>query len=137
MREIIPRMLWIGNAGDARNITEMLSLGVEAVVCVAADVEPIDYPRDVISCRFPLVDGGGNRETLVRSAISLVTDLIHSRVPTLVYCGAGMSRAPAIAAAALATVRHESPDRILEELTAGAPHDISAGLWDDVHAALR
>jgi hypothetical protein len=43
-----------------------------------------------------------------------------------------MSRSPAIVAAALALVCNDVPDRCLQQLLAGNPHDVSPPLWADV-----
>ena len=69
MREIIPTRLWIGNAMDARNVTGVLGLGVSAIVDLAIEEPPIQFPRDVVYCRFPLIDGVGNQPTVLRVAI--------------------------------------------------------------------
>lgn len=64
--------------------------------------------RDIVYCRFPIVDGAGTRVQLLVTAIETVTRLIRLQVPTLVGCGAGMSRSPAIVAAALGIVRGDT-----------------------------
>ena len=89
MREIIPTRLWIGNAMDARNVTGVLGLGIAAVVDLAIEEPPIQFPRDVVYCRFPLIDGTGNQPAVLRVAIDTVAYFIASRTPTLVACGAG------------------------------------------------
>ena len=50
----------------------------------------------------------GSRTTAL--AIATLANLIRRRSPTLVCCGAGMSRAPAVAAAALSVASRETPD---------------------------
>jgi len=62
-------------------------------------------------------------------AIQTVVSLLKSQVPALVYCGAGMSRSPAIVAAALSIVQGGSPEEKLKEIVAGHPHDVSPQLW--------
>ncbi len=57
------------------------------------------------------------------------------QIPTLVYCGAGMSRSPAIVAAALSIVQGGSPDERLKGIVAGHPHDVSPHLWEVVGGA--
>ena len=42
---------------------------------------------------------------MLRAAVELVAGLIRDAVPTLVGCGAGLSRSPCIAGAAIARVR--------------------------------
>lgn len=132
MREIIPTRLWIGNAMDARNVTGMLGLGIAAVVDLAIEEPPIQFPRDVVYCRFPLIDGTGNQPAVLRVAIDTVAYFIASRTPTLVACGAGMSRSPAIVAAAMAMTKRIALADVLEKLTAGQPHDVSPGLLAEI-----
>ena len=95
MREIIPMRLWIGNALDARNVTAVLGVGVSAIVDLAIEEPPIQFPRDVVYCRFPLIDGAGNQPAVLRAAVDTVANFITSATPTLVACGVGMSRSPA------------------------------------------
>ena len=64
-------------------------------------------------------------------AIQTVVSLLK-QIPTLVYCGAGMSRSPAVVAAALSIVQGGSPDEKLKEIVAGHPHDVSPHLWEAV-----
>ena len=132
MRVIIPTRLWISNAMDARNVTGVLGLGVSAIVDLAVEEPPIQFPRDVVYCRFPLIDGVGNQPAVLRVAIDTVAYFIASRTPTLVACGAGMSRSPAIVAAAMATTKRIALADVLEKLTAGQPHDVSPGLLAEI-----
>ncbi|MEM1062714.1 MAG: hypothetical protein AAGJ97_10365 [Planctomycetota bacterium] len=86
MREVVVGKLWTGNARDLRDARGVLGLGVEAVVDLAAEEPPAVYPRDTLCCRFPLVDGVGNRHATLAAAIETLTVLIDSSVPTLVAC---------------------------------------------------
>lgn len=132
MREAITNALWLGNAMDARNISAVLELGIVAVVDLALEEPPIQFPRDIVYCRIPLVDGSGNRPEIIRAAVDLTASLIDSRVPTLVACGAGMSRSPIIVAAALARVDGRSLEQALDVITMGVPHDVSTSLWAEI-----
>ena len=135
MREVIPRQLWLGNAKDARDLPRLLDTGIRAIVDLALEELPPELTREIVYCRFPLLDGAGNAPELLSVAIDTTASLIGKRVPTLVSCGAGMSRSPAIVAAALAIARDDAPDDCLQELVAGKPHDVSPPLWNDVKAA--
>ena len=64
--------------------------------------------------------------------IQTVVFLLKKQIPTLVDCGAGMSRSPAVVAAALSIVQGGSPDERLKEIVAGHPHDVSPQLWEVV-----
>jgi len=124
----------MGNAMDARNISAVLGLGIVAIVDLAMEEPPIHCPRDIVYCRIPLVDGSGNRPEIIRAAVDLTASFIDSRVPTLVACGAGISRSPIIVAAALAKVTGRSLEQGLEEITLGVAHDVSTSLWAEVKA---
>lgn len=137
MREVVAKLLWIGNARDSRNVTDVLSAGIKAVVDLAIEEPPIQFPRDIVYARLPLLDGVGNDPAVIRAAVSVTATFIAGRVPTLVTCGGGMSRSPAIAAAALASVRGTPMDEALLDLANHGPHDVAPGLWAEVHAAVE
>jgi len=134
MHEAIQKQLWLGAAAEARDLSAVLSLGVLAIVDLALEEPPIPVPRDILYCRIPLVDGSGNRPEIIRAAVGLTSSFIDSDVPVLIACGAGMSRAPVIAAAALAIVEDISLEEALEDITTGLPHDVSTSLWAEVKA---
>jgi hypothetical protein len=95
MHQIKPHLLWIGHAGDGRDIPAIIDTGIRAIVQLAMEEPPLLPPRDLIFCRFPLLDGTGNDPVLLRLAIHAVAILQRSRIATLVCCGGGMSRSPA------------------------------------------
>ena len=64
MREFVPTKLWIGNAVDARDIRGVLGCGIAAVMDLAIEEPPIQFPRDIVYCRFPLIDGAGNQSAI-------------------------------------------------------------------------
>ena len=84
MREVIPKVLWIGNALEARDVQAVLGVGIAAVVDLAMEEVPILFPRDVTCCRFPLIDGAGNTPAVIKAAIDTTISFIRGRVPTLV-----------------------------------------------------
>jgi hypothetical protein len=65
----------------------------------------------------------------------MVEETIRSRVPTLVACGAGMSRSPAIAAVASAAFLGVRPVEVLTSLKNRGPIDVSPALWQELLAA--
>jgi protein-tyrosine phosphatase len=132
MTRIQPYPLWIGHGNEGHEFPPILDAGIEAVVELAGE-EPC-YPtrRDLIACHFPLIDGAGNRPELLALAIRTVSSLVVSRIPTLVCCGAGMSRAPAIVAAALALAQGEAVEACLRRVAHHHPSDVSPGLWNEV-----
>jgi protein-tyrosine phosphatase len=137
MREIFPGRLWIGNAGDGRAPERLLAAGVVAVINLAAEEPSPVLPRSMVYCHFPLMDGAQEGQTALEAAIQTLASLLRNQVPTLVYCGAGMSRSPAIVAAALSIAQGGRPEDRLREIVAGQPHDVSPQLWEAVQRACR
>lgn len=135
MREIIPAKLWIGNAGDGRDWKRLVEAGVSAVVDVAAEETSAPMPRTMIYCRFPLIDGPQDSLSVLRTAVETVASLLNRQVPTLVCCGAGLSRSPVVAAAAICLIEGGSLDERLRQVVADHAHDISPQLWGDVKRA--
>ncbi len=136
MRQIFPHPLWLGHAGDGRDFRLVLDTGVQAVVQLAAEEPPLELPRELIYCRFPLLDGPGNDPKHLFLATQTVANLLDKRVPVLVCCGAGMSRSPAIAAAALAMVYRKSPDDCLKQVAEHHAADVVPWLWSEVKTFL-
>ncbi|WP_339726897.1 dual specificity protein phosphatase [uncultured Gimesia sp.] len=118
MREVLSQLLWIGNARDARDVKGVLDLGIAAVIDLALEEPPITFPREIVYCRLPLIDGEENNPAILQTAIETTTRFIQSEVPTLIACSGGMSRSPAIAAAA-------------------GPCDVAPGLWNAIQALLE
>lgn len=136
MRRIAEFSLWLGHVGDMRNLREVLSNGILAVVDLALEEPPATVTRDLVYCRCPLVDGIGNPSCLLQAAIDCVAGLLRSGTPTLIFCGAGMSRSPCIAAAAIARVRDCSSHEALIEVATSGAVDVAPGLWSEVRAIL-
>jgi len=132
MIELLPGTLWLGNAMDARDLTRLHDVGIRALVDLAIEETPPKLTRDLVYCRFPIHDGTDNPREILRAAVETLLSFILKKVPTLVFCGAGMSRSPCVAAAALALSRDASFDDTLLEVVAGQPHDVSPRLWADV-----
>lgn len=137
MRRISPYSLWIGNAGDVRRVADLIEHGIVAVIDLAANEPVAVLPREIIYCRFPLLDGSGNERWLLRAAIETISGLLRDNVPTLVACSAGMSRSPALAAAAIARLSSRDPNECLLACVEGGAADVSPLLWRDVVEALR
>jgi protein-tyrosine phosphatase len=135
MRRIDGFPLWIGTARDARDIKSVLDAGIEAIVDLAMEEPPISPTRELVYLRFPLLDGEGNPTWLLRMAMDAVEELVGSGVQTLVACGAGMSRSPAIAAMVMSQFMGVEPSEVLATLRAGGPCDVSPGLWRELGPA--
>lgn len=136
MRDVIAGKLWIGNARDARDVRRVLSAGVTAVIDLAIEEPPAAFPREIICCRFPLLDGPDNAPARLRIAIVTASELIRARIPTLIACGGGMSRAPSITAAALALATGIELQQALAEVLGTGPRDLAPGLWTDIETVV-
>ena len=134
MNQITPHPLWIGSSGALRDWRRLYELGIRAVVQLADEEPPPALPHDFIACRFPLVDGGDNDVALLRSAIHLVTHLLEEKFATLVCCQAGLSRSPAIAAAALARLTKLPFARCLSQIGADHAIGVQPALFAQVQA---
>ena len=132
MRQVFPHPLWLGHADDGRDFATILSYGIQAVVQLAAEEPSPHMPRELIFCRFPLVDGPGNDPKLLRLALGTLAKLIERRIPTLVCCGGGLSRSPALAAAAMAVTFQLPPDECLKKIAEEHSADVVPGLWKEV-----
>ena len=137
MREIIPQLLWIGNALEARDITRVLQNGTEVVIDLAIEEKPIQFPREIVYCRFPLIDGHGNAPELLQAAVESAARFVFAKRRSLICCGAGMSRSPAVAAKVLARIRGCTAEESLLEIASHGPHDVSPLLWTDLSKAVR
>jgi protein-tyrosine phosphatase len=136
MRRIPESSLWLGHAGEARDRNGLLTAGIIAVVDLAIEEPQARLIRELIYCRFPLVDGSGNPPWLLRAAVETVAAMLRSGAPTLVGCSMGLSRSPCIAGAAIALVRGWPADEGLATVLGSEPADISPGLWTDVRRVL-
>ncbi|MCA9005668.1 MAG: dual specificity protein phosphatase family protein [Planctomycetaceae bacterium] len=136
MREIIPSLLWIGNTRDTHDVKNVLDLGIAAVIDLALEEPAVPLTRDMIYCRLPVIDGAENQPVVLISAVKIVARLIREEVPTLVACSAGMSRSPAIVAAALSQVRETDFETELKLIAAHHPADVAPGLWNDLQELL-
>ena len=130
---IIPgETLWLGHNGNLSELKALWDADIEAVVDVAIDEPFPELSREFIYCRFPLFDGGGNEPRLLQTAIVTTAQLLRGKIPTLVTCSMGMSRSPAIAAAALAVYHNQSLDEWLHKVSSVKSLDLSLDLWTDV-----
>jgi hypothetical protein len=134
MNQVAPHSLWLGHAGDGRNFRQILDAGIKAVVQLVAEEPSPQLPRELIFFRFPLVDGAGNNGHLLLLTLGTVTHLLKMRLPTLICCSAGLSRTPAIAAAALAILNRDDPDKTLQAVLQNRSADVSPALWSEVKA---
>ena len=134
MNQVNARPLWIGHGGDGQDLARLGALGIEAVVELAEEEPPSIPRRDMIACRFPLIDGVGNRPELLALAIRTVAALVEAGIPILVACSGGMSRSPAVVAAALALLGREPPEVCLQRVVRDHPSDVSPGLWGEITA---
>lgn len=132
MRHFGPYSLWLGHAGDLRDLSQVLESDVQAIVQLALEEPAPKITRDVTFLRIPLDDGAENPAWKLRLAVETVAHLLAADIPTLVGCGAGLSRSPAIAACALASLDRRSPATWLAEMRDSLPIDVSPGLWQSL-----
>jgi len=132
MHEIHPNLLWIGQALDIREPRPLFDAGIEAVVDLALEEPPAQLPRQLIYCRFPLNDGGGNDASALLQSVQTTVDFLTAGTRTVVACSAGMSRSPIIAAFALAVHLDQSPDDVISRIAETKSLEASGPLWNDV-----
>ena len=137
MDQIIPHEVWVGHAGDGSDLRAIFDQSIRAVVQLALEELPAQPPRELILLRFPLVDGSSNAPELLSLAIHGVATLLRHNIRTLVCCGAGMSRAPAVAAAALALAHHAPLEECLERVVRCHAVDVSPALWLDIGHVIK
>lgn len=137
MDQIMPHALWVGMSDDCRDYGRLFQAGIRALVHLPFEESPPHSPREIICFRIPITDSAGNPEPLLTLAISAVADLLQMQIPTLVCCAAGVSRSPAITAAALSLVTQQPPEACLKLITHHHPCNVTAGLWNDLVRLLR
>lgn len=135
MHQLLPERLWIANALEARDARLLFDTGIAAVVDVAYEEAPAQLPRQLIYCRLPLNDGGGNPSSSLRLAVRIVIELVRDEVPTAVACSAGMSRSPMVAAFAASRLSDRTPDALLKSIAETRPLQLNATLWNEMTAA--
>lgn len=132
MHEIHPDLLWLGHAIDVREPGPLFDAGISAVVDIAFEEPPAQLPRQLIYCRFPLNDGGGNDPSVLLQTVQTLVDLLDSGTRTIVACSAGMSRSPTIAAFALAAHLSHEPDDVIARIADVKSLELKGALWNDV-----
>lgn len=132
MRQLLNHNLWIGHVGDVRNLRSIHDEGIEALVDLAMNESIPTLTRELIYCRFPLVDGGDNSPTVLRLALQTVAGLLRTTKPTLVYCSGGMSRSVGIVAAALANYENLEFDKALSLIAQTGPADVSTNFYQSL-----
>jgi len=136
MNQIQPYLLHVGHLGDGQHFKALFDENIRAVVQVAWENAPLQLPRELIFCRFPLIDGPGNRPEPIRLAIETVVHLLREQVSVLVCCDSGASRAPAIAAAALAQYTGKPLSGCLQEVTRHRHADVHPALYEHIEGIL-
>jgi protein-tyrosine phosphatase len=136
MRRIAPYSIWIGHDGDGRDFAQLHETDVRALVQLAIEEPAIEPPRDLVFLRVPLSDGAGNKSEFLALAVRTTAQLLSLKIPTLVCCGAGMSRSPCIVAAASSLAFRLDPDEALDLVRASGPCDVAPGLWADMRGLL-
>lgn len=136
MRQIPGHRLWVGHVGNARDVSQLFNVGIIAVVDLAANEMPLVFNRDMVYCRFPLVDGAGNQPWIVNTAVDTVAEFLTKRVPVFVYCGAGMSRSLCISAAAIARIETCTFADSLSKVTQSGVSDVSPSFFAEIQSII-
>jgi protein-tyrosine phosphatase len=136
MRKLESYPLWLGSVVDAWDLPALHRAEILAIVDLASNEAPIKLTRDLTYCRFPVMDGNGNDLARLRLAVDTLEALMRAEVPTFLFCSAGMSRSPAVAAAVLARITGLPLIDCLTQITAGHAHDVAPGFICDVQAIL-
>lgn len=110
----------------------LFDAGIAAIVDVAIEESTAQPPRQLIYCRFPLNNGGGNESGVLRQTVQTVVDLLAVSTRVLVTCSAGMSRAPTIAAFSLAAYLDQSPDMVISRIVNTRSLAVNGVFWQDV-----
>ena len=117
---------------DARNLRCIVDL---------ASNEPLPHlpPRHCLLPVSPRTDGVPESEPwLLLSAIQDRGQLARSwKFRQQVSCSAGLSRGPAIVAAALSTTTLQTPEDCLRQVSHSVSHDVSPGFWNEVAGVCR
>jgi protein-tyrosine phosphatase len=132
MHELCSGLLWIGNAGDILELQSVFDAGIRAIIDVAYEEAVSSVPRQLVYCRFPLNDGGGNDRKVILNALHTATNLLRSGIPTIIACSAGMSRSPTIAAFALASLQSQDPETMIQRIGEIRSLELNPELWSDV-----
>jgi len=132
MRQISPYSLWIGDAVDGRDFRTLAAKRIRVMVQIASEEPTVLAPRELVYLRFPIRNDEKNTFALLRTAIAAVTGLLERGVPTLVFCGAGMSRARVIVAASLASLLHADLGECLGKVAKEHSRRASPALLADV-----
>ena len=137
MHEIERNLLWIGHAFDVREPRPLFDVGIKAVIDVAYEEPPAQIPRQLIYCRIPLNDGGGNHPNALLQTLRTATGLLESNTRTIIACSAGMSRSPTVAAFSLAYHLSVDPDDVITRISAIKSLELKPELWAEVLAAFK
>jgi len=115
----INERLAVGEINDAMNQEELKRQGIAGVLSLN------DFPTFIPGMGFDwhrvqLYDGPGNKPADLARALEVLDDLVEKH-RTLLHCASGVSRAPFVAAAHLATKHGLSFDDALAEVTRKRP----------------
>jgi hypothetical protein len=137
MRQVSGTTLWLGNAFEVRDIRVIHAAEIAAVVDLSLNEPPLAVTRELIYCRFPLLDGTGNPPWLLQLAARTTAEFLRRDIRTLVFCSAGMSRTPVIAAAAISLLQGREIAAILGGIVGDGPADVSPALLSEVRQAIH
>lgn len=119
MNKVRPK-LYLGNASDARNADTLRAVGVDIVLNVAIDLNPVEVPG-ITYANHGLIDGPGNTTEAFESAVLFLNSVVSEGKTVLVHCHVGMSRSPTVVAKHLSMKESREFDDCVEELKSIRP----------------
>lgn len=133
MQCVIDNRLWIGNSSEARDVANLIDQDFKVIVDLAVEAPPAVLSRELTYLRFPIYDGIGNDKKVLAGAIQTIAFMLSQEdIKIAVSCSMGLSRSPAIVAAALALRENQAAEDSLTQINNKVACDVSPGLWSEV-----
>lgn len=119
MTEIVPGRLYLGNMADANNIPLLHERGIKSIMSVCQFAPKKAREQPFVRVHVPLVDGPNEPEIFALAVALTARLLLASERPMLVHCRGGVSRSPAVLAAAMIIVDgYGTFDKAVDKLAA-------------------
>jgi len=131
MNKIRPN-LYVGNMQDAKVAQPLTDAGITAILNVSYENDdPVYFVKQMRYIKIGLADSSENTKYMRDLAINALVALLNEGETVLVHCSAGVSRAPFVAAQALAKIENKDPDLMLQEIRNERTIVIKGALWLD------
>lgn len=104
---LIQNNLYLGNSGDAKNLSALLDHNINVVLNVAIDLSyqvwhKYDHGKELVQYKVGMTDGLNNPPELFVAAVLTLKGLLDRDNKVLIHCHQGRSRSPSVIAAYLA-----------------------------------